>query len=542
MTATTEQLASLGAGTTDSFEALKHYLVAESLLREAEYRAAFEEVDRALEIDSTFALAWYLKSKIDGWINQARSSDWNEIAERYKDKLPSRIRRLVEASTAFDQGRREDAIRLFTQLLRENPNDLEAVAGLAEVLEHYGFKDSDQRRSLDLFNQIAEVGGDNSQYAMHLLDHTALVAYRDSDYHPLDSLAAALAGMPIPERGDSLDWGEALSRMSEGERRYAEPYVLLRGSPADSAIVIDALMDNPDPGFNGFRLAFYSDLDAASVLMETNRVEAAAGTVDWFRYMLSLSSGRTSVLFAALPNTYDSPDSVYTLVEQVLIATMPVYDATAARLDSFQTALDQANTGYGLKTTNFEIEDALYPYLQGLIAWRQGDTASLESFLADVITAYEAHQDSETTRTMVEELSGLRLWLTGDLDGAIARMRQAGADGIGFDEHHKLVSGRAQPYWFLAEMLVERGSERDIEEAIEWYSHRTANTAISHGAPGWERMAQLHDQLGHDDEAIRYYGLFVDRWKEADGDQKARVEDGRARLNSLLDKKAREGA
>ena len=53
-------------------------------------------------------------------------------------------------------------------------------------------------------------------------------------------------------------------------------------------------------------------------------------------------------------------------------------------------------------------------------------------------------------------------------------------------------------------------------------------------------MAQLHDQLGNADEAIRYYGLFAVRWKEADPNLQPRVEAAIVRMNVLLDQIVRE--
>jgi tetratricopeptide (TPR) repeat protein len=218
---------------------------------------------------------------------------------------------------------------------------------------------------------------------------------------------------------------------------------------------------------------------------------------------------------------------------------MPVYDVTSVRLDSFRTALDKVNRGIGFKTEAFYSGDALYPYLSAVISWRQGDAESLGRFLDNVKTAYAADEDNETVRTMVEELTALSLWMKGDLDEAISTIRRARPDGILFTAYTG-VTGRAHPYWLLAEMLIERGSEADIGEAIEWYSHMPYGIAMAHSAPAWERMAELHDQLGHDDEAIRYYGLFIERWKNASPVLQPRVEAARNRMNTLLDEKARE--
>jgi hypothetical protein len=58
---------SLARITTDSPSALKAYLAGQELFRRSDYNGAFERYERATEIDSSFALAYYMQGLSAGW-------------------------------------------------------------------------------------------------------------------------------------------------------------------------------------------------------------------------------------------------------------------------------------------------------------------------------------------------------------------------------------------------------------------------------------------------------------------------------------------
>lgn len=473
-----------------------------------------------------------------GWTDQANGEVPLLMAAKYQDNLPQRARNLVDGSIALHEGRREDGIQLYRRLLKENPKDLDVIGGLAEMLNHYGFKESEQREALALFNQIAEMGSDNSQYVMHVIDGAAYNAFRDNNPYAIDSVAAVLAGMPVPEPGDSLDWGTALANMTDSERHYAEPYALVRGSPLDSLAAIESMKDDPDPWFNAWRLSNYSDLDASEAIIESNAKRDEREVTKNFRYLFDLARGeldKERSLVAGLP---DSMATVF-LVSRILIHILPVFDTSKSVLDDLSAALVKTDP-----ETLFEDYYAgpgtyIKAYLESQLAWRNQDREAFDVAQRTVDSGRAEYGEEELLRSFSEELTGLEHWMDGDLDGAIEAMRSARPDHVYFLAYGESLFGRAQPTWFLAEMLVERATEADLEEAIEWFSYSNG-WGLPEAAPGWERMAQLHDQLGHTDEAIRYYGLFADRWKNADLILQPRVEAAHARRGALLDQEARE--
>jgi len=94
---------------------------------------------------------------------------------------------------------------------------------------------------------------------------------------------------------------------------------------------------------------------------------------------------------------------------------------------------------------------------------------------------------------------------------------------------------RFQPNWYLAQ-LYELNDQLDL--SLEWYTAVVWHT--EYAPAGWEKAAQIHEQLGNSKAAIRYYSLMVNQWKDADPILQPRVAAARARIEALLDEQTRE--
>lgn len=133
------QLTEIAARTTASLPALKQYLRAEQALRSATFDSAVAGFDRATQIDTGFALAYYRAA----WA-AATSFPPHEyvgsklrLAERAllrKDRLAARERALVEALTAWHRGQAATAEAIYREILEDRPGALEAMFGLGNVL------------------------------------------------------------------------------------------------------------------------------------------------------------------------------------------------------------------------------------------------------------------------------------------------------------------------------------------------------------------------------------------------------------------------
>ncbi len=132
------RLIETAALTTTSLPALKEYLNAEAALRAGNKDTAIAGFRRALDADSTFALAYYRLAVAAGWHDRQDLAGWaTGRALAMSDRLVERDRRLLGAYAAFRRGAVDSAESFYRGLLRDYPDDLEAQFQLADLLYQY---------------------------------------------------------------------------------------------------------------------------------------------------------------------------------------------------------------------------------------------------------------------------------------------------------------------------------------------------------------------------------------------------------------------
>ena len=132
------RLARTAAVTSGSLPALKLYLDAERSLRAAQYDSAIAGFQRAIETDSSFALAHYRLAVAGLFVGRmgligpamARAGDLS-------GRLSARDRRLLSAFTDLVRGLPDPAERQYREFLEAYPDDLEAQFELANLLYNY---------------------------------------------------------------------------------------------------------------------------------------------------------------------------------------------------------------------------------------------------------------------------------------------------------------------------------------------------------------------------------------------------------------------
>jgi serine/threonine-protein kinase len=122
---------------TDDIEAMKAYLLARSLSYRGRYAEAEEAIGRAVQLDSTFALAHLEQFKSRSWVLFQNAQPYTGLREiidramRHRGRLSVRNRLLVEAYRALDDTDGSSAASLFGRALEIDSLDLEARRGLA---------------------------------------------------------------------------------------------------------------------------------------------------------------------------------------------------------------------------------------------------------------------------------------------------------------------------------------------------------------------------------------------------------------------------
>jgi eukaryotic-like serine/threonine-protein kinase len=134
-----EQRADLAQLTTPSLEAYRAYLRGIDLLNRWELPGAETELRRAIELDSTFGLAYYKLALTRGWVIGANDSIATyaiQQASRFTERLPQHERTVINAYRSFTEGDYGSSQSLYRSLIARDSNDTDAWYGLGDALFH----------------------------------------------------------------------------------------------------------------------------------------------------------------------------------------------------------------------------------------------------------------------------------------------------------------------------------------------------------------------------------------------------------------------
>ncbi|HTL05730.1 MAG TPA: hypothetical protein VL241_08275 [Gemmatimonadales bacterium] len=166
-----------GGGTgTQSIGAYRAYVLGVGYLNRWILDSAHAAFDRAITLDSSFALAHYKLALVYGWESSGSQAGraHADAAQRLGVSLPERERGLVRGYAAFENRRYAEACEVFRGLLRADSSDVEAWYQLGECSFHD--------------NVVEPIPGDTTHFAFRGSWNTALHAFRktlqlDPTYH-----------------------------------------------------------------------------------------------------------------------------------------------------------------------------------------------------------------------------------------------------------------------------------------------------------------------------------------------------------------------
>jgi tetratricopeptide (TPR) repeat protein/TolB-like protein len=274
--------ASLGAVGTTSVSAYQEYLNGIQALngfRIDEARAAF---DRALKLDSAFALAHYKQSITYGWVESGSPEirTHAEAAARLSAALPPRERSLINGHVL--QARREwgRSCDVFATLLRADSSDVEAWYGLGDCRFHdttaepipgdtnrVRFK-SDLNESIFAFRRLLELEPNNHLAYQHIVD--GYLAEMRNVRHCVDTRCTIYQALPL-RSGDSIVFTPiAVPRDSIAWRLQVAEYARTasRRRNIASAVLVAEQWVAASPGEARARVAYATALLAAGRITE----------------------------------------------------------------------------------------------------------------------------------------------------------------------------------------------------------------------------------------------------------------------------------
>lgn len=216
----------VSAITTGSLDAIRAYLKGEQHYRRSQWDSAMVSFKKAVEADSTFALALFRLGLTYGWSTGHGSPDarrYGEAAARHAGRLPARERTLVVAHQLFEEGSLA-ALDTMKSYVARYPDDAEGWYLLGDIQYHAQAVLALEPESLYRpFDRVIELDASFAPALIHPIELSLRYADRPRFERYLGQLESAtrpseveiyrLAGLVLWGPPDSA--GPALVRLSQ---------------------------------------------------------------------------------------------------------------------------------------------------------------------------------------------------------------------------------------------------------------------------------------------------------------------------------------
>lgn len=521
---------SIEALATNSAEALQEYLDAVRLRRLGQYEMAQTALERAIERDSTFALAYLELFTVRSWILYLNAQPFvglREIIDKameHRDRLSTRNQARIEAHRALDETDGATAATALGRIIEIDSLDIDAVETLAFTYLRDGWQiDRELDDIVAAYDRAIAV------------DPSSVSARERRAWIPAFTLATREALEQAIARLSALDTTRVTVRGNLLAFRAAslEPFEwrpALRAAAQEPMPVITSVLRALRAVRPTAAETFLAELAADSMPVQHQRVATGA------RFQLWMAQGKLAACDSLIrAGGLERIRSVTnTFLVSSLLAGAP--DSTAAGravdelvayapADSLTDYLESRNvwgTGWAVAAYNATLGDTLLAraYQRGLLALPEGD-APMPDWRGSLGADIEAR------------LAARR----GDLGTAEEEARKAyerwGIHSGNVNGSHPEPAMR----FHLAELLETRGA---VDEAASLYrSHLPPHTWRDfYTALSYERLGGIYDRAGDLEKAAQYYARFIELWSDADPQLQPRVDAARARLEEILAERA----
>jgi tetratricopeptide (TPR) repeat protein/TolB-like protein len=503
------------AATTASLPALRAFLEGEALFRRSRWKEAIGAYERAVQEDTSFALAYFRLSTAYGWsesIGSARTQAYEEKGARLVHRLPEREALLARGSTHLIRADVE-GLEVARQAAARYPDDPEAWLLLGEFVWHLGDAVLEAREESErAFRQAVRLDPTFAPGYIHLIDN-AFSLYADSARAA--ELAATYLGLAAgAEGGVTVQSLPVMLDLAFGDSIHR----------AAAAAALDSLPTRAVFGSVVARSWHPRLLDFQARLLDEFATRSDAGSPEngpIFRAINAGSRGRLADVDRALEDPLVPPGFV---VEQLLYERTIGLRVAEERLEA---ALRDAPALDQLESREDEFTWSLAFY-RGAWAAEHGRAAEQRAAVERLRTA--------SKESLVEGDSALGRLLEGMADGVVAfaewKRGRAEAALPALLDAQRRATGHAeegQPNvflrWWIAELLLELDRPREAErylESLTWYEPMARL-----------RLARLYEELEEFEKAREEYELFAAAWADPDPELRPLRDEARAAARRL---------
>ena len=156
--------ATIASVTTSNLEAYQHYFRGEELINRLKFSEAKEEFQKAIALDSLFALAHYRLAYAAGWNQEVLTGQYINRAMELIDRLPERERYLVRVEKATVDSGWQAALRVLREMEKEYPDDKEMLYNIGDMSYHV----ADYAEAETYFTRVLEMDPGFERALQHL--------------------------------------------------------------------------------------------------------------------------------------------------------------------------------------------------------------------------------------------------------------------------------------------------------------------------------------------------------------------------------------
>lgn len=521
------RLSRLAGVMTDSVAALKAYLEGEGHLRSGRYFDGMAALQRAVDEDGAFALAYYrFAAAAAGCALPALAREMADCANRHRDRLAAHDRLLLDAQRAWLHGDVAEAESHYNTITGTYPDDVEAWFLLGDLLFHSNpLRGRSGAEARGAFERALWLEPDHVTSLVHLVRIAAIEGKQD------EALALAERVRHLSPSGD-----QALAM------RAFQAYTVR--SAAEIAAVCDQLQRaraiTVAVAFSD--VAVYSDnLDGAESLARSFIQVARSAELRALCHIqiahLELARGRWSGAARELA-TAEALDAGWGIEVRALLAALPLLSLPASYLESLLAELARwpseavEPSAFVIFAMHNGLHPALRRYLMGLLCTRLGDGAGGRAELA-ALRELAVPDDVATLRdNLVRSIEARLAQIDGRPAEALAHLR-----GMHTDLWFQLTVaspfyGQAHDRFLCADVLRELGRD---EEALGWYGAVAERSPFElvYAAPAHLRRGEIYERIGEPRRAAAEYRRFVGLWQNCDPDLQPLVRNAEERIGGL---------
>ncbi len=507
--------------TTNKIESIVPYLYGLQMRRKGRYREASVAFRESISEDSTFAMAYWAYLESDGWARQLEP----EVFRQHLSKLETLVSNLTGKNKEFIlAGIAQDkadiaAIEKFQHLLDKYGESREVLNGLAESTFHFATLTGDNTSDAKpYFDRLIEIDPTNNEYLQHRLD----IARTEGNAVDYEKLAAMFDGEA--DNGLLRDLQKMMLKDSVTDEELQE---FISSSGRAEFFFVPAR--GPE-ALNNLKL-LGRVMAISPELTERHKLDYEEG-------LMSMGGQHTDLINTYLnaPTTTRANNYIGSLIFLTGYPGNPNFEGFDKTIIDMMESL----------VTNPEIADLyINQYLLSLTYLNVRDYAKIDSTLSAFRKKYEVGEPDplygtkEEYKLMYYNLAGMRDFLQEKYEQSESY----------FDSAVYHVKGISLPFaeaFSLTRLIYRAETMIKLDkpaEALALYVNLISTFSNIEFIPlgtNWGffmyRIAQLHDQLDHKDEAIAYYKSFAEAYVDADEKYQGWVSDSYSRLSILMDR------